>query len=959
MPLLNVILRLITGLLLVLALCAGNVAAGAEPAAPKAPVVDPFPLRPPDTSSPRDTLKSFLVHAEFAINAWRKTGTLDARGLRNTVDAIETLDLSTTPGSESLLVQIERVLLLKEILDRIEVPPLGKIPGDAEVAAGGVSRWTLPDTRIAIARTESGPRKGEFLFSAITVERLAEFYRRVKELPYKPKATTPGIYEAYVAAGGGEGTGALQNRLKKVDASSPRATLLGFFDSINRVDDLVKKADAKLKAVPPQLTEQQLREVEAQARNLLRRASDLLDLSQLPGAFREDSALRATLQLKEVLDRTLLPFLEAVPDVRMVEAARRRAEGFATRAHEAYRWRYPNTEIEIVEVTKGERAGQFLFSAETVRRAGEFYEKVRDLPYRSERGARARNPYEWAGESKGIYTRYINSAGYLVPEAYLLGRLADRLPPAFKTLYGEQTLWKWIGLLVTILVTAGAGALVFSLTRRAAQRLKRPARGWAMLLAPLLGALLVRRALAFIDSDLNITGNVLRFTVTLGQSAVAILVVWAVFRLAHAISETLVASPAIREGSHDASLVRIGARIVAVIAGGTIIIYSLRHLGADMVPLLAGLGVGGLAIALAAQRTFANFIGSLILFVNKPVRIGDFCRYGDQIGTVEHIGLLATRIRSLERTIVTVPNAEFSEMQIDNFAVRDQRLLKTVLQLRYETTSEQMRYILAKLRELLLGHPKVTPAPARARFIGYGAYSKDVEVFAYLDTADHDTFLAIQEDILLRMERIVEEAGSGFAFPSQTAYFARDKGVDIERGSAAQAEVESWRKGGRLPFPEFGGDERRKLEDVLDYPPKGSPEYVPPKRAAATGAQAGVAVFSKDDLPDLPGFAAKLRGADRVAEYLRTRFSEETRSLLAKYGGGRDLELRDALVRDLNEIVLGPSLYDEKRFSEVDLRPQTRELALARPEGEELARLNRMLLEDAFSRELGIKSESA
>jgi len=960
-PDLNVIPRLIIGLLLAFSLCAGNVAAGAEPVAPKAPVVDPFPLRPPDTSSPRDTLKSFLLHAEFAINAWLKTGTLDARGLRNAVDAIETLDVSTTAGGELLSVQIERVLLLKEILDRIELPPLGNIPGDTEVAAGSVSGWTVPQTRITIARADAGPHKGEFLFSAATVERLGEFYRRAKDLPYKPKATTPGIYEAYVAAGssGGGIEEPLRNRLKKVDASSPRATLLGFFDSINIAYDLATKTDAKLKADPAQLTDEQVRETEARARTALRRATNLLDLSRLPEAFRQDSAVGAALQLKEVLDRTRLPFLETVPDVRMVEAARKRAQGLGMPAGEGYRWRYPNTEIDIVEVTKGERAGQFLFSAETVRRAGEFYAKVRDLPYRSDRSAQGRNPYEWAGESKGAYLRYITEPGYIVPEAHLLGRLVNHLPPSFKTLYGQQTLWKWIGLLITIVVTAAAGVLVFSITQRIAQRLRRSARSWVMLLAPILAALLVRRAFAFIDLDLNITGYVLRLMVTLGQSTVAILVVWAVFRLAQAISETLIASPAIREGSHDASLVRIGARIVAVVAGGTIIIYSLQNLGADMVPLLAGLGVGGLAIALAAQRTFANFIGSLILFVNKPVRVGDFCRYGDQIGTVEHMGLLATRIRSLERTIVTVPNAEFSEMKIDNFAVRDQRLLKTVLQLRYETTSEQMRYILAKLRELLLGHPKVTPSPARARFVGYGAYSKDVEVFAYLDTADHDTFLAIQEDVLLRMERIVEEAGSGFAFPSQTAYFARDKGVDTERGSAAQAEVESWRKGGRLPFPEFGGDERRKLEDVLDYPPKGSPDYVPPKRAAVTGAQAGVAVFSKDDLPDLPGLAAKLRGADRVAEYLRTRFCEETRSLLAKYGGGRDLELRDALVRDLNEVVLGPSLYDEKRFSEVNLRPQTRELALARPEGEELARLNRLLLEDVFSRELGIKSESA
>jgi MscS family membrane protein len=108
---------------------------------------------------------------------------------------------------------------------------------------------------------------------------------------------------------------------------------------------------------------------------------------------------------------------------------------------------------------------------------------------------------------------------------------------------------------------------------------------------------------------------------------------------------------------------------------------------------------------------------------------------------------------------------------------RDQRLFRTTLQLRYETTPEQMRYVLTKLRELLLGHPMVTPTPARVCYVSLGAYSKDVGVFAYFPCQDENEFLAIQEDLLLRIEDIVNEAGTGFAFPSQTAYLARDTGI--------------------------------------------------------------------------------------------------------------------------------------------------------------------------------------
>ncbi|UCH52220.1 MAG: mechanosensitive ion channel, partial [Pseudomonadota bacterium] len=203
-----------------------------------------------------------------------------------------------------------------------------------------------------------------------------------------------------------------------------------------------------------------------------------------------------------------------------------------------------------------------------------------------------------------------------------------------------------------------------------------------------------------------------------------------------------------------------------------------------------------------------------------------------RIGTVEEINWLSTRIRGIDRTLTTIPNAEFANMHIVNLTKRDQRLVKTTLQLRYETTSEQLRYILVKLRELLLGHPKVTPDPARVRFVGYGAYSKDVEVFCYLQCREQNEFLAIQEDLLLRIEGIVKEAGSGFAFPSQTAYLARDRGLDDKRREEAETNVGHLRFTGKLPFPEFDEEEREQLKDILDYPPQGSPDYQPPKGKA-------------------------------------------------------------------------------------------------------------------------------
>jgi len=948
----------ITGLL-ILALCGMSVSnAQQAPAEEKPAAADPHPLRPPDTSSPRDTLKSFLSGIEYAINAWRR-GPLDARGIRNVVTAAATLDFSATAARESFAGRVEKILLLKELLDRIALPPLAQVPGDAEVAKLGITRWIIPDTRITIAKVADGARAGEFLFSADTVQQLELYYRLAKDLPYKRGATATGMYETYMEQGGGQAVDErVRGRLKRVEALSPRQTLVGFLDSLNRADELLQDANAKLRAQLPEMTPAKVAATEATARNLLIRARDLLDLSQLPEAYREDAAIEAALQLKEVIDRTQLPFLESVPDVRAVQNARRREAASGKTEGDGFRWRYPNTEIEIVEVLKGPRRGQFLFSAETVRRAGEFYRKVRDLPYRSEFGTTDRSRFDWTGESKGIYKRYISSPGYLIPQAHLLGRLVERLPDPLKTLYGEQTLWQWIGLLICIVATAAGWVAVYRLTWRVASRMRALPRGWIMILAPLLVALLVQRLLDFVGTEINITGHAMAATVLLAEVSIALLAVSAVSRLVRAIGETLIVTPKVGAQGIDVSLVRISTRIIAFVAGALIIIYSLRHLGADLVPLVAGLGVGGLAVALGAQRTFANFIGSLILFANKPVKVGEFCRYGDQVGTVESIGLLATRIRTLERSVVTVPNAEFSEMKIDNFTVRDQRLLKTVLQLRYETTSEQLRYILARLRELLAGHPKVLPSPARVRFVGYGAYSKDLEVFAYLDCTDHDVFLAIQEDILLRMEDIINQAGSGFAFPSQTAYFTRDKGVNAKRASAAETEVERWRARGRLPFPEFDEEDHRRIDNVLDYPPKGSPGYVAPAAVVRREVAPPVPTLSNEDLHDLPSLIARLRQKDRFAEYLSGRLTAPTRELVAGYRGGRDQELRDALVGELNEIIVGPSIYDESRFAGVELRPETREAIAAEPQGENLAWLTRLLLEDAFPRALGGKRES-
>jgi MscS family membrane protein len=785
---------------------------------------DPNPLRPADTSSPRDTLRSFLENANEAVDAWRRDE-LDAKSTRAYLRAMETLDLGSTPHSDTWWIRTERLLLLKELLDRIELPPESAIPGDSEVADGAVLQWTIPDTRITIARIGEGPRAGEFLFSAGTVEKLHRYYAHARHLPYKP-GIQAGYYEDWVRS---ERTDRareqrIRNRLKPVDTSSPRSTLAGFLDSINRAYALVIEADAALTATPPTMTMQEAREVDIAAAKLLRRAVHTLDLSQVPEVLRDDIGSETALQLKEILDRMRLPPVDSVPDARMIAVAREQADG-------PIRWRYPNTEIEIVELTEGAQQGQFLFSADTVAHTGDFYGQIREHAYRS-----GTSPTEWKSpaRSEGFYEYYISTAGYMVPRINVLGRFVEELPAWMKTVHGGQTLWQWVAMLLCVLAFILFAWAIHRLIRRTAQGLHSPLDHWLTILTPIVIATVAGLLAGFINNDINVTGHLRKAVVTGGSVIVIAMVAWAVFLLCKAIAETVVDRPRMREKSSEVALLRIGARVLGFLLGAWIVIGGIRALGADLIPLLAGLGVGGLALALAAQSTIANFIGGLILYVNKPVRVGEFCRYGEdpnpgwlRIGTVEEIGLLSTRLRGIDRTVTTIPNAEFSRMHIVNLTKRDQRLLMTTLQLRYETTPDQLRYILTRLRELLLGHPMVTPDPARVRFVGFSVYSLDVEIFAYLRCVEQDTFLAVQEDLFLRMADIVSEAGSGFAFPSQTAYLARDAGLDDERAATAESRVGQQRATGKLPFPEFEEEERERLEDILDYPPKGSHDYQP------------------------------------------------------------------------------------------------------------------------------------
>ncbi len=247
-----------------------------------------------------------------------------------------------------------------------------------------------------------------------------------------------------------------------------------------------------------------------------------------------------------------------------------------------------------------------------------------------------------------------------------------------------------------------------------------------------------------------------------------------------------------------AFLVPLAKRITKISALLIGITVWLENIGFQVTTILAGLGVGGIAIALASQKSLEDIFGAVSLFTSKPLKIGDTIQVDDKLGVVEEIGLRSTRIRTLQRTVIAIPNSQIASMKIENLSKRDQFLFDPKIGVRYETSPDQIRYLLMALRKMLHDCPDVNPDPARVRFTGFGDFSLNIEVFAYIRAKDYQAYLGIAEELNLRIMDIVNQAGTGFAFPSQVEYVTQDTGLNTELARQAEEAVAKLRKDQKL-----------------------------------------------------------------------------------------------------------------------------------------------------------------
>ncbi|MFO1105863.1 MAG: mechanosensitive ion channel family protein [Amaricoccus sp.] len=532
-----------------------------------------------------------------------------------------------------------------------------------------------------------------------------------------------------------EGAEPFVSPLAPLDTSNPRAT----YESLIAQSQAIDAALTAYRAAPSLAGQ---RELDAE----LGRVESLFDLSQTAPAARPQVASDSFGLLKDILIR-LPPFQpDALPG-----------------GPDAPSWvRLPGTEIEIVRVGDGSGPGIFRISADSVARLAGFHQRIASYP------TLRPSPFpSWHREQLLL-------TGPLVP-----GFLASGIPAPLQVIVLGTPLWKIAASLVLGTLAAGAALLWGrSAAARARQSGKLGAALWRLTIPVGLG-LLVRLLDLYLRSQVNLTGafatGMLALLLALGYLCLA----WAVRVVCTMVTEVLIASPAIVEYSYDAHLLRLIGRVAGLLGAAAVLVFGANEIGLPLLGIVTGLGVGGFALALAAQSTVENLFGGVSLFADKPFRVGDFIIFSGGAGEVESIGPRSTRIRALDGMLITVPNADLAKMQVTNKTTRNATLFRHVVQLRRETAPERLVWFDAELTAYLRDHAKVDQVelPPRVRLVGFGDSSLDVEVRADVLESDEDAYFAVQEELLLTILHLLHQGGLALALPSQIAYEANEPGL--------------------------------------------------------------------------------------------------------------------------------------------------------------------------------------
>lgn len=260
-----------------------------------------------------------------------------------------------------------------------------------------------------------------------------------------------------------------------------------------------------------------------------------------------------------------------------------------------------------------------------------------------------------------------------------------------------------------------------------------------------------------------------------------IIIAWAMLRVSSLLTWLLQQMASHTDSSLDDHLVPLVGRVARVAVIALAVVFVFQELGFNVAGLIAGLGVGGIALALAAQDTVANWFGALMIYTDRPFEIGDWIKTGEIEGVVEEIGLRSTRIRTFSKTVISVPNADLAGDTIENFSRMPIRRIYVNVGVTYATTPAMMREALERLRDILRTHPGVDQTFWLVKFNDFGDSALNIMLYFFSTTTNWQEYLSIREDIFLQIMTTLDEIGVGFAFPSTSVYLEKPDPDEIQQ----------------------------------------------------------------------------------------------------------------------------------------------------------------------------------
>ena len=335
--------------------------------------------------------------------------------------------------------------------------------------------------------------------------------------------------------------------------------------------------------------------------------------------------------------------------------------------------------------------------------------------------------------------------------------------------------WQWLALPALALVALVIGRVLGAFTTAVLQRIfRRTPTEWDERLlrrtSPALTLLWGVAAAAVLLPWLALLPEASRLVRSLLGGLATLAAFWALWRSVDVWSQYLMLRPWAADNPSARSLLMVTRNLLKVIVAVGGVVATLAAFGYPVATMLAGLGIGGLALAFGAQKTIENLFGSVALAADQPFRVGDFVKIQDFTGNVERIGMRSTQIRTLDRTVITLPNGQLSEMRIEDFGSRDRIRFATTVSLVYETTEAQMRAVVSGIEGTLRAMPHVWPDLVVSKFLAFGNSSLDIEVLCWFQTTDINEFRELRQDALLGIMKVVREAGTDFAYPTQTIH---------------------------------------------------------------------------------------------------------------------------------------------------------------------------------------------